>query len=131
MLLREEEEKDELNSQYSPLLWLYMLPKKNRADKKAVERIFKEGKFINSTFLTFKFILNKNSSLPRISFIVPKNIAKLAVKRNLLRRRGYTALYEHIKEFPLGLVGVFVFKKYQDDVLIIKNEIKNIFSKIN
>lgn len=108
-----------------------MLPKKNRADKKAVEKIFKEGKFINSLFLTFKFILTKSPSLPQISFIAPKNVAKLAVKRNLLRRRGYTALREHINQFPPGLVGVFVFKKYQDDVLIIQNEIKNIFSKIN
>ena len=68
-----------------------MLPKKNRADRKAVEKIFKEGKFINSQNLTFKFLPN-SSTLPQISFIVPKNVAKLAVKRNYLRRLGYSAL---------------------------------------
>jgi len=108
-----------------------MLPKKNRADKKAVEKIFKEGKFINSSNLTFKFVLNNNSTLPRLSVVVPKNITKLAVKRNLLRRRGYDALGKYFKDFPLGLMGVFIFKKHQDDILILENEIKTILAKIN
>lgn len=108
-----------------------MLPKKNRADKNAVEKIFKEGKFINSPNLTFKFILNSPGKAPRISFIAPKNIAKLAVKRNLLRRRGYAALKKYLKDFPVGLVGVFIFKKHQEDILILDNEIKTILNKIN
>jgi len=121
-----------------------MLPKKNRADKKAVEKIFKGGKFLNSPHLTFKFILRTTSqtcwnshmsdlwaNAPRISVIVPKNIAKLAVKRNLLRRRGYDVLKKYINQFPSNLLGVFIFKKYQEDVLILENEIKNIFAKIN
>jgi hypothetical protein len=58
-------------------------------------------------------------------------VAKLAVKRNLLRRRGYIALEKHLDRFPLGLIGVFIFKKYQDDVSILSNEIENILSKIN
>jgi ribonuclease P protein component len=108
-----------------------MLLKKNRADKKAVERIFKEGKFLNSLNLTFKFILSNDSTLPRISFIAPKNIAKLAVRRNLLRRRGYSVLKKYIYLLPTGLLGVFVFKKYQDNVLILENEIQTILAKIN
>ena len=108
-----------------------MLPKKNRADTKAVERIFKEGKFFNSPNLTFKFILENNSSVPRISFVAPKSVAKLAVKRNFLRRLGDNILGKYIEQFPAGTLGVFIFKKYQDDSLIIENEIKNILSKIN
>lgn len=108
-----------------------MLPKKNRADKKAVERIFKGGRVLNSPILTFKFVLNNNSTIPRISFIAPKNIAKLAVKRNLLRRLGYSVLKKYLKDFPAGIMGVFIFKKYQDDVSILENEIKNILNKIN
>ena len=61
----------------------------------------------------------------------PKNIAKFATKRNKLRRRGYTALRKFINEFPFGLVGAFVFKKQEEDVLILENEIKNILNKIN
>ncbi len=121
-----------------------MLPKKNRAEKKEVDLIFKQSKFITSPTLTFKFILRApcqtwgNSPMsdmglepPRISFIAPKNIAKLAVKRNLLRRHGYTALQKYIKQFPAGTMGVFIFKKYQDNILILENEIKTILSKIH
>jgi len=107
-----------------------MLPKKNRVITKEVDRIFKEGIFLNSPSLTFKYFKN-NTGVVKISFIAPKSIAKLAVKRNLLRRRGYSALEKNIKESPLSVIGVFIFKKYQDDILTLSNEIKNIFNKIN
>ncbi|MFA6257143.1 MAG: ribonuclease P protein component [Candidatus Paceibacterota bacterium] len=68
---------------------------------------------------------------PRISFIVPKSTAKLAVKRNALRRLGYLALSKQEKKLPKGLTGAFVFKKYQDNNETLKNEIETILSKIN
>ncbi|MFA5937478.1 MAG: ribonuclease P protein component [Candidatus Paceibacterota bacterium] len=108
-----------------------MLPKKNRADKKVIEKIFKEGRFISSSSFTFKFILNKSSNKTRISFIAPKNIAKLAVKRNFLRRKGYVVLKKYINRFPLGILGVFIFRKPEEDISKIENEIKNILNKIN
>jgi ribonuclease P protein component len=107
-----------------------MLPKKNRADTKTVEKIFKEGKFLTSSSLTFKYFKNHNKEV-EISFLAPKSIAKLAVQRNFLRRLGYRVLEKHLHSFPAGLAGVFIFKRYQDDVSIIENEIKNILSKIN
>jgi len=107
-----------------------MLPKKNRLDKKTIEKIFKEGKFISSSSLTLKFLMPQEKKR-QMSFIVPKNVAKLAVKRNLLRRKGYVALEKYFKNFPIGFLGVFIFKKYQDDILILENEIKNILSKVN
>jgi len=108
-----------------------MLSKKNRVNKKDIDLLFKKGNSVSSPILNFKFLLITNVIFPRISFIAPKSLAKLAVKRNLLRRRGYDALKKHIDSFPLGLIGVFVFKKYQDDILVIENEIKNILNKIN
>ena len=107
-----------------------MLKKKNRVNKKEVDLIFKQGRFLNSPSLTFKFIII-NENRRKISFIAPKSIAKLAVKRNFLRRKGYNVLQKYINGFPAGILGVFVFKKYQDDVLILENEIKNILAKIN
>jgi ribonuclease P protein component len=108
-----------------------MLPKKNRVSKKEVDLIFKQGKVISSFCLSFKFILNNDSFIPHISFIAPKSVTKLAVKRNLLRRLGYNVLGKYINQFPAGIMGVFLFKKYQDDVLILENEIKNILTKFN
>ena len=107
-----------------------MLKKKDRADKKTMEKIFKEGRFINSPSLTFRFF-RKSTGPKRISFIVPKTVVRLAVKRNLLRRLGYSALEGRIDRLPAGTLGIFVFRKYIKDVLIIKNEIENILNKIN
>lgn len=108
-----------------------MLAKKNRADTKIVEQVFKTGKFINSHFLTFKFKLNSTSTVPRISFVSPKSIAKLAVNRNKLRRLGYQALKKYFSKLPSGIEGVFVFKKALHSIEDIENEIKNILSKIH
>jgi ribonuclease P protein component len=125
-----------------------MLPKKNRADTKVVEQIFKGGKILNSQSLTFRFIkVESNPKLltkstessysiqkslePRISIIIPKTVSRLATKRNFLRRLGYNALKKYIAQFPAGIVGVLVFKKPIDSVIDIENEIKNVLNKIN
>jgi RNase P protein component len=108
-----------------------MLPKKNRISKKDVDMLFRHSSFLNSPHLNFKFTLGNKSAIPQISFIAPKSVSKLAVKRNALRRKGYVVLENYISQFPAGILGVFLFKKYQDDASIIENEIKNILSKIN
>src|ERR1035437_1006445 len=107
-----------------------MLKKKNRANSEEVEKIFKKGRFINSLNLTFKYIKTSEKET-RISFIAPKSVAKLAVKRNFQRRKGYNILKKYINSFPVGILGIFIFKKYQEDTSIIENEIKNILNKIN
>lgn len=107
-----------------------MLPKKNRTDKKTVNNIFKQGKFLNSPYFTFKFI--KSPDVHRkISFIVPKSLSKLATRRNALRRKGYEAVKSHLPSLPRGIAGVFIFKKQEDDISKIENEIKEIFSKLH
>ena len=114
-----------------------MLRKINRADKKTVDKIFKacppngrEGRFLSSPSLTFKY-LRTLSPTPRISFIAPKNTAKLAFKRNILRRSGYKALAKHFTSVPRGTLGAFIFRKYQDDVHALENEIEAILHKID
>ncbi len=108
-----------------------MLSKNNRVDKKHINRLFTEGGFLASPHLTFRYIHTQDTLPPRISFIAPKNVAKLAVKRNLLRRRGYKALSKYIDLFPTGFLGVFVFKKYQDDVSTLEDEIKKIYNTVH
>lgn len=108
-----------------------MLPKKNRADKKTIRKIFKEGGFVSSPSLNFKYVLNTDKKNSRISFVVPKSLIKSAVERNLLRRRGYSALTKQIKNFSTGLVGAFVFRKPENSILILENEIKTILHKIH
>ena len=107
-----------------------MLPKQNRANRKTIEKIFKKGTILSLPGVTFRFILT-SSSFPQISVIVPKNVSKVATKRNLLRRQGYDALVKYIKEFPNGIKGAYVFKKHPSKSLDIENEIKNILKKLN
>lgn len=107
-----------------------MIPKVNRVDRKSIDQIFKTGRFVNSTNLTFKFLKSPTLNSYRISFVAPKSVAKLAVKRNLLRRRGYNAL-KKINTTPFGIIGIFVFKNSLVSISELENEIKTIFSKIN
>ncbi len=108
-----------------------MLAKKNRADKKAIEKVYKNGRFLNSLHLSFKFNKDPSSTLARISFTVPKTVSKLAVKRNYLRRQGYNALEKFLPIIPKQVVGIFVFKKYPKEISEIENEVKEILNKIN
>lgn len=119
-----------------------MLPKKNRADKKLIKDIFKDGKFINSPNISLKFVKKKDISL-RISFITPKTVSKRAVDRNLLRRRGYDILGKNLYLFPKNFAGAFIFgkesmkffggrkNKKRNPFQNLENEIKKILNKIN
>ncbi len=108
-----------------------MLPKKNRATTKDVEQIFKSGRFINSTHLSFKFLRVNAGKSKKISFIVPKSTAKSAVKRNFYRRRGYRALLKNLEYSPTGIIGAFILKSKIEEMLELENEIKGILNKIN
>lgn len=106
-----------------------MLPKKNRADKKDLEEVFKKGLFAASPLLTFRYVKIKNSQNFKISFIAPKTVNKSAVKRNFLRRRGYIALEKNLGGLPFPVIGAFIFRK--NNIENLENEIKNIFNKIH
>ena len=120
-----------------------MLLKKNRVDKKLFEIVLQKGKFVNSPNLSFKFFKNKDFVVPRISFVVPKTVVKSAVKRNLLRRRGYFVLRKYIEKISPSITGVFFFKKgglelfggrknsQHNGEQNLDNEIKHIFNQIN
>ncbi|MEK7175674.1 MAG: ribonuclease P protein component [Patescibacteria group bacterium] len=134
-----------------------MLPKKNRVNTKNVEKIFKEGFFVNSQNLTFKFIkvfgksdlsgttgsltYPKTGTITQISFIVPKTVSKKAVIRNLLRRRGYNILEKYFSNIP-PLLGVIIFGKkslqffagkksfQKNSFQNLENEIKIVLNKV-
>ena len=108
-----------------------MLPKKNRADKRSVDIIFKKGRIISSPTINFKFLIEGNGTRPRISCVVPKTMSKKAVQRNEQRRKGYHTLSKYMQSFPKGLVGVLMFKKRVEDHTILEKEIENIIAKIN
>lgn len=103
-----------------------MLSKINRVNTKEVEQIFLKGKSITSPSFTFKFIKGDKE---KISFIVPKKISKKAVERNHLRRIGYAILSQ--QPLPALITGTFIFRKAEEDRIILTNEIKTILAKVN
>ncbi len=107
-----------------------MLPKKNRADRKVVEQVFKQGKILSSPNLTFRFLAG-SSKTRRISVVVPKAVSKKATVRNSLRRQGYQALSRYLHLFPAGTLGVLLFKRKQENISTISDEIKSLSHKIN
>jgi ribonuclease P protein component len=123
-----------------------MFPKRNRSDNAIINQIFTKSRFINSSNLTVRFILNTKYSSPHISFIVPKTTSKKAVERNLLKRRGYSVLSKYLNRFPVDFLGVFIFNKKsliyfglkgknklknKESIQNLENEIKNILNKVN
>ncbi|MBP9802722.1 MAG: ribonuclease P protein component [Candidatus Pacebacteria bacterium] len=102
-----------------------MIPKKNRTSQKIVDLIFKQGKFINSNNISLKFYINKGNLETRVSFIVPKNVMKSAVGRNMLRRRGYNVVSKYLHDLPLGLNGSFIFGKNSKEIFALRGNHKN------
>lgn len=121
----------------------FMLKKTNRLTRTDVENLFKTGKFVVSPNLTFKYMHISGQTGPKISFITPKTTSKLAVKRNLLRRRGYVAIKGFFKDLPPTLMGAFVYGKKglavfggkktneSDPIANLHDEIAKILNKIN
>lgn len=123
-----------------------MLRKKNRANRRDLEKVFKKGFFLASPNLTFKYIKEKVNSVAvpqemdyRISFVVPKSVSKRAVVRNSLRRKGYSILEKNIGLLKTPVIGAFVFKKTSPNPLLsgegkgevnLENEIQTILKKL-
>lgn len=107
-----------------------MLPSTNKVDRRGIELLFEEGSLLNSPLFAFKFLRIDKVAEPRVSFIVSKKIAKLAVDRNLLRRRGYVALGRYFDLLPKGIIAVFIFKKYEEDLSILTAGIQAILNRL-
>ena len=103
-----------------------MLLKKNRANREDLNKVFKNGLFLSSPNLSFRYIKALDN---KISFITPKTVSKSAVKRNFLRRKGYFFLKKHINLLKSPAVGAFLFKK--NNIEDLENEIKNILNRVN
>lgn len=85
-----------------------MLPKHKRLDKHLFDQVFSDAQTIRGRSCYIKYSDLKMEST-RVSVVVSKKVARRAVARNRLRRKGYQALaqlHPHIRS-GLGLI-VFV-----------------------
>ena len=86
-----------------------MLPKRNRLTRTKFDEVYEQGKKVSTDHLYAK-AASTESSVPQVSVVVPKKIAKRATERNQLRRRGYGAVEKYFDILPSG-TGVIIFLK--------------------
>jgi len=81
-----------------------MLPKKERLSRKEFNRFFSVGKRFHSPSLQVVYAPHDTF---HASVVVSKKIARLAVKRNKIRRR----IYDIVRRYKMerGNPGVFIF----------------------
>ncbi|MFA5841620.1 MAG: ribonuclease P protein component [Candidatus Paceibacterota bacterium] len=96
-----------------------MLSKTKRVKKALFPKVFSSGKAFHSPYLTMRIVPSRTSpprpdEMSRFSFVASKAVAKNAVDRNLLRRRGYAAISKLGNLLPSGLIIVFFYKKGAD-----------------
>lgn len=107
-----------------------MFSKKNKATKKNIQMLFSMAprnskgflRVFFGNYLTFRFLILKEETLPKISFLTPQNLKEKAVFRNLLRRKGYFVLKKYLKYFPKSFIGVFIFNKKGAELFKLKNK---------
>ena len=85
-----------------------MLPKKRRVSKQAFKNL--QGSH-SVTLPSFTLRIIRAEGPTRVAFVVSKKIAKTAVLRNKLRRRGYDVIRKIISRLKDGMLLVFYMKK--------------------
>ncbi len=113
-----------------------MLSQKHRlAKRNDIQRVFKQGKGVKSSFLYFKAVEN-NLSCARFAFVVSKKISKKSTERNRIRRllresvrnnmveKNYDIVIIVLPEI-LKIISDFKKMKLSDVEKIIKKSLKN------
>ena len=88
-----------------------MLPKSQKISRSLFKNTFNKKKNIASTFFSLGFCKESKLAPARFSFVVSKKIASRAVKRNVLKRRGYSFLQKNKKNINPSFVVIFFLKK--------------------
>lgn len=105
-----------------------MLPKKERLDTKRFDEIIASGRNINAGAFYLKAL---NNDLLRFGVVIPKKVAKSAIKRHLLKRRVFNSIKENKGLFPVADYIVFANKDVLDmNMSQITENIKNMAQKL-
>jgi ribonuclease P protein component len=94
-----------------------MFSQKERVNKTAFPIVLREGRTANSDHLSLKYIEEKEAKKGeknRYSFVVSAKVSRLAVDRNLLKRRGRYIIRKHSNKIKTPISCVFFFKSGAD-----------------
>jgi len=87
-----------------------MLNAINRLTKKRdIQAVFKKGRWQDAPFLTIKFLLSQGHA-SRFCFSSSNKVSKLAIKRNLIKRRLRHAIRELLPQIKIGYDVVAIVK---------------------
>ena len=107
-----------------------MLSQKRRLKKDQIKKILKRGKIFNGRAISLKtiFVPKESSSF---AVIVSSKIAKKAVKRNQLKRRGKNIIFKKLPFLKEGFLTIVFLKKESAEMKFSKleEEIKILFLK--
>ncbi|MEY2702927.1 MAG: Ribonuclease [Bacteroidota bacterium] len=84
-----------------------MLSKKHRVNKGVFEAIMKDSIMVSSPLFTFRYIPSVDNTV-HFAVVAPKSIAKTAVIRNSLRRKGYRIAKPLLSK---PFIGALFYKK--------------------
>ena len=84
-----------------------MLPKSRRLTAREVREVLKEGRSERAGGVSARYTGSQGS---KVSVVVSSKVARLAVQRNTLRRKGYRALAQ-LKNLPKVHMVVFILRK--------------------
>lgn len=103
-----------------------MLARNQKISKRIFGEILKSGRNFHSPNLSLKLL--KGGEGKRIGFVISKKVAARAVKRNLLKRRGYSAVRKILPNLKTNFSAVFFFKPSAGkfDFTQIKKEIEGL-----
>ncbi len=88
-----------------------MLSKNKRVKRSIFPETLQRGKSAYSPFLSLKCLKRSDARESKFSFVVSKAVAKKAVERNLLRRRGYSIIKDNQSKIKGSFTCIFFFKK--------------------
>lgn len=109
-----------------------MLPKRSRLTKQSIEQHLKHARRVKTAHFLVIYGSNPDSPTPQVSFSASKKVAKTAVLRNKLRRRGYAA----VKPIIPGIrKNTLILMNYLNPWTIgtlneMRDEIQDVFRKI-
>lgn len=89
-----------------------MLPKSKKISREEFPQDFHSGYKYHSPGLLLLITKQTKQNLEtKFSFIVSKKVSKNAIKRILIKRRGYNIIKDNIEHIKSGFLCVFHFKK--------------------
>jgi ribonuclease P protein component len=102
-----------------------MLPAGRRIRRKDFKKIFSQGLFFSGKDISMVTLRFPGGTASKFVFSVSKKVAKGAVVRNSLRRKGYSVVRELIPKIAPSFFIVFIFNR-----LLEKKELARLKQKI-